>query len=95
MHLSSTEYADDAVLADENAHSATARLTNLDANAQQEAGMKISISQNESAEYQTTPKSIEHEDDITNLPPEKKFKHECDKCKMTYPTKHGLAVHQG
>ena len=96
LHLTSMEYADDAVLPDENAHSATARLTNLDANAQQEAGMKISIAKTKAQNIRPRPKvSNTTEDDITNLPPEKKFKHECDKCKMTYPTKHGLAVHQG
>ena len=35
------------------------------------------------------------EDDIANLPPEKQFKFICEKCDMNYPTKHGLAVHQG
>ena len=90
------EYADDAVLPDENARSATERLTNLDANAQKEAGMKISIAKTKAQHIRPRPKvSNTTEEDIANLPPEKKFKHQCDKCKMTYPTKHGLSVHQG
>ena len=33
------------------------------------------------------------ETDVANLTEDKKF--ECGKCGMTYPTKHGLSVHQG
>ena len=35
------------------------------------------------------------ERDTVNLPPEKAFKFECTDCVMTYPTKHGKAVHKG
>ena len=35
------------------------------------------------------------ETDVANLTEDKKFKFECGKCGMTYPTKHGLSVHQG
>ena len=35
------------------------------------------------------------EDDVDSLPPDKKFKHVCNKCTMSYPSKHGLSVHLG
>ena len=42
-----------------------------------------------------TPRMSETtERDIVNLPPEKAFKFECTNCGMTYPAKHGLAVHK-
>ena len=35
------------------------------------------------------------EGDVQNLPKDKQVKFRCEFCDMTYPTKHGLAVHQG
>ena len=96
LYLSSMEYADDAILPDETTDSASARLTNLNDKANEEAGMQISIPKTKAQHIRPRPKvSNTTEDDVANLPPEKQFKFECDKCGMTYPTKHGLAVHKG
>ena len=64
---------------------ATERLTNLDSNAQREAGMVISIPKNKAQHIMKQPKMPDTtKGDVQNLPED-----------MTYPTKHGLAVHQG
>ena len=58
--------------------------------------MEISIPKTKVQHIQRQPKVGQTtEADIDNLPPEKAFKHKCDKCDMTYPTAHGLAVHKG
>ena len=84
------EYADDAVLPDKDNQMATQRLTTLDAKAQQEPGMKISIVKTKAQHISDTTES-----DITNLPPERQFKYVCDKCQCAFPTQHGLSVHKG
>ena len=96
LHISSMEYADDAVLPDKDTQMATQRLTNLDAKAQQEAGMKISIAKTKAQHIRSRPTvSDTTESDITNLPPERQFKYVCDKCQRAFPTQHGLSVHKG
>ena len=96
LHISSLEYADDGTLPDEDVESATQRLTILDAKGQQEAGMKISIAKTKVQHIRPRPSvSPTTEDDVDSLPPDKKFKHVCNKCTMSYPSKHGLSVHQG
>ena len=96
LFISSMEYADDAVLPDESIESASNRLTNLDLMAQEDAGMKISIAKTKAQHIRPRPKVSETtEDDVQNLPADRRFKFECDKCGMTYPSKHGLAVHKG
>ena len=63
------EYADDAVLPDKDTQTATQRLTTLDAKAQQEAGMKISIAKTKAQHIRSRPTvSDTTESDITNLP---------------------------
>ena len=58
--------------------------------------MKISIAKTRVQHIRARPKvSDTTEDDVLSLPPEKCFKFECDKCGMTYPSKHGLSVHKG
>ena len=95
LMLSDLEFADDAALPNEETEAATNRLTVLDAKADEEAGMKVSIPKTKAQHIRKRPiVSSTTEDDVQNLPPEKKFKFECDKCSMTYPTKHGLAVHR-
>lgn len=94
--LSDLEFADDAALPNEDTDSATNRLTTLDIGAKEEAGMIISIPKTKVQHIRKRPTvSSTTENDILNLPAEKKFKFECDKCSMTYPTKHGLSVHKG
>jgi len=94
--LSHLAFADDAALGNANAEEASARLTHFDQKAKEEAGMEISIPKTKVQHIQRQPKVGQTtEADIDNLPPEKAFKHKCDKCDMTYPTAHGLAVHKG
>ena len=96
LMISELAYADDAALPCTNAAVATEKLTNLDVHAKSEAGMTISIPKTKVQHIMIQPKmSCTTEDDINNLPPDKQFKFNCDKCGMSYPTKHGLAVHQG
>ncbi len=96
LSIAELEYADDAALPCPNADVATERLTNLDHHAKSEAGMTISIPKTKVQHIMLQPKmSSTTEADIANLPTEKQFKFICDKCDMNYPTKHGLAVHQG
>ena len=94
--LSDLEYADDAALANEDLTKAGNRITHLDSVAQKSAGMSISIPKTKVQHIRPTPRMSETtERDIVILPPEKAFKFECTDCGMTYPTKHGLAVHKG
>ena len=96
LSLSDLEYADDAIIPDEDVQSATNRLTTLNEKAKEEAGMEISIAKTKSQHIQKSPEvTCTTEEDIANLPPDKQFNFKCDKCDMTYPTKHGLAVHKG
>ena len=80
-----------------NAAEASARLTHFDQKAKEEAGMEISIPKTKVQHIQRQPKVRQTtEADIANLPPEKAFKHICDKCEMSYPnSSRTLAVHKG
>ena len=79
-----------------NSTTAPERLTNLDTNAHREAGMVISIPKTKAQHIMKQPKMPDTtEVDVQNLPEDKQFKFRCEFCDMTYPTKHGLAVHQG
>ena len=96
LHLASLEYADDAAMPDTSAATSSQRLTHFSEKAEEEAGMKISIQKTKAQHIRKLAKvSDTTEEDVSNLPDDKKFKYECDKCGMTYPTKHGLAVHKG
>ena len=95
LRLAELEFADDAALPDKDTNVASTRLTNLDKQAEEQAGMEISITKTKVQHIMKCPTINETtEEDITNLPPEMKFKFECQKCGMTYPTKHGLSIHQ-
>ena len=94
--LSDLEFADDAALSNEDTTTSTNRLTHLDRYAKKETGMIISIPKTKVQHIRKRPVVSETtETDIENLPTDKAFKHRCDKCGMTYPSKHGLSVHQG
>ena len=96
LKLSELEFADDAALPTVTVDKASEKLTNLDCHAKSEAGMSISVPKTKVTHIRTRPKVSEtSEADIENLPTEKKFKHVCDACNMSYPTKHGLSVHKG
>ena len=94
--LSNFEFADDASLLNDDTHSASNRLTNLGQKSEEEAGMSISIPKTKAQHIKKQPRVPDTtENDILNLPAERQFKFACDKCTMTYPTQHGLSVHQG
>ena len=96
LKLAELTYADDAALGSRNTTNATERLTNLDQQAKAEAGMDISIPKTKVQHIKRQPNVGETtEDDVSQLPAEKKFKFECEKCGMTYPTKAGLSIHKG
>ena len=96
LSISELDYADDCALPSPNSTTASERLTNLDTNAQREAGMVISIPKTKAQHIMKQPKMPDTtEVDVQNLPEDKQFKFRCEFCDMTYPTKHGLAVHQG
>ena len=95
LSLSDLEFADDAALANTNSISASERMTVLSENSG-ESGLQISLPKTKVQHIRKRPiVSPTTEQDIEDLPPEKKFKHECTACGMTYPTNHGLAVHKG
>ena len=94
--LSDLEFADDASLPNEDTVTASNRLTHLNEKSTEEAGMSVSIPKTKAQHIRKRPEvSATTETDIENLPPDKQFKFKCDKCPMSYPTKHGLSVHQG
>ena len=94
--LTDLEFADDAALPDENTAVASERITEFNRNANEQAGMTISIPKTKVQHIMRRPKvSGTTEEDVNNLPDNLKFKFQCDKCDMSYPTKHGLAVHKG
>ena len=95
LTLSELEFADDAALPDEDAVTASIRLTTFNQQAKEQAGMEISIAKTKVQHIMKCPTVSETtEEDVENLPPEMKFKFECDKCGMDYPTKHGLSIHK-
>ena len=94
MMISELDFADDCALPSPDTATASARLS--DTNAQSEAGMVISIPKTKAQNIMKQPKMPETtERDVQNLPEDKQFKFRCELCDMTYPTKHGLSVHQG
>ena len=95
VFFSDMEFADDAALPTEDAPTASQRLTHLQAKADEEAGMLISIPKTKAQHIMHTPKVSETtEDDVKALPPELQLKFECDKCGYTYPSQHGLSIHK-
>ena len=90
------EFADDAALPDRDIVTANNRNTNINSNAQEEAGMCISVPKTKVQHTMKRPQLTETtEEDITNLPTNLQFQHQCDKCSMSYPSKHCLSVHKG
>ena len=90
------EFADDAALPDRDIVTATNRNTNINSNAQQEAGMCISVPKTKVQHIMKRQQLTETtEEDTTNLPTNLQFQYQCDNCDMSYPSKHGLSVHKG
>ena len=87
-------YADDAALPDKDVDTSSSRLTHFAEKANEEAGMEINIPKTMAQHVMHNPPvSNTTEEDIDHFNLEFQFK--CDKCDMSYPTKHGLSVHQG
>ena len=83
LTLSELEFADDAALPNKDNNSATNRLTILSQKSNEEAGMVISIPKTKVQHIQKRPQvSNTAEDDISNLPAERKLKFKCEKCEM-------------
>ena len=96
LTLSDLEFADDAALPNMDTKTASDRLTHLNAKAIEVAGMSISVPKTKVQHIRKRPRlTSTTEKDVSELPDDKKFKFECNACGMTYPTKHGLAVHRG
>ena len=82
------EFADDAALPTDDTITASERLTNLQAKADEEAGMKISIPKTKAQHIMPTPTVSETtEDDVNALPIEKQLTAICDKCGYTFGNK--------
>ena len=93
--FSDAEFADDVFLPTEDVPTASYRLSNLQTNADKEAGMQISIPKTKNQHIMPTPKvSQTTEADVAALPAEKQLRFECDKCGWTYANQHGLSIHQ-
>ena len=96
LTLTDLEFADDAAIPEKNTETASQRLTHLDRHANIEAGMCISVPKTKVQHIRKRARVTETtEEDVANLPPEKKFKFVCDKCNMSYPKQHSLSVHKG
>ena len=93
--LSELLFADDESLPNTDTITASRRITHLDRKAREEAGMEISKPKTKVQHVMKRPQvTATTEEDINNLPDEMKFKFICEKCTMSYPTKHGLSIHQ-
>ena len=95
LRLAELEFADDAALPDTDTTTASMRLTSFDQHAKEQAGMEISIPKTKVQHVMKRPIVSETtEKDIADLPHEMQFKFKCEKCGMSYPTKHGLSIHK-
>ena len=96
LKLQDLEYADDAGLPDKNTELGSQRVTTLDSEANEEAGMSVSVPKTKVqhiCEKPTVSETSEH--DIKNLPAEEAFTDICDRCGRAFGNKHGLMVHKG
>ena len=93
LKLSDIKYADDAALPDNDVATSSWRVTHFSENAKEEAGMEISIPKTKGQHIMHNPKlPSTNEHDIAEL--DLKFKYKCGDCDMTYPSQHGLSIHQ-
>ena len=92
VSISSLEYADDAGLLDENVQVASERISSIAAGSREDAAMQISIPKTKVLHIHKKVRVSETtDDDITSMG----FKHICPSCERDFPTKRGLAIHQG
>ena len=86
------EYADDAGLLDETAEQASTRLTSIATGSRSDAAMEIFIPKTKAMHiHRKTRVSETTEEDIAAMG----FTNICPNCQRDFPTKRGLAVHQG
>ena len=87
-------YAADSALRDKDVGTSLSRLTHFAEKANKEAGTEINIPKTMAQHVMHNPPvSNTTEEDIDHFNLEFQFK--CDKCDMSYPTKHGLSLHKG
>ena len=86
------EYADDAGLLDKSAEVATPRVTTIAQGSRSDAAMEISVPKTKAMHIHEKARVSETtEEEIAAM----KFEHICPNCSRDFPTKRGLAVHQG
>ena len=92
VSISSLEYADDAALADEGVPNASERVTSIAVGSREDAAMEISKPKTKAMHiHAKTRVSATTEEEIASMG----FKHICPNCERDFPTKRGLAIHQG
>ena len=92
VSISSLEYADDAALADENVQNASERISSIAEGSRKDAAMEISIPKTKAMHIHKKARvSQTTEEDIASMG----FEHICPNCERDFPTKRGLAIHQG
>ena len=86
LKITDLEFADDAILPNEDTEAATDRVTLLNEKADEEAAMSISVPKTKAQHIRKQVRfATTTESDILNLPPEKQFKFHCEKCGTSYP----------
>ena len=81
------------LLPDKDVDTSSWRVTHFAEKANEEAGMEISIPKTKGQHIMHNEKQpTTTENDIVEL--DLKFKFKCSDCDMTYPSKHGLSIHQ-
>ena len=90
--ISGLEYADDAALLDSDVHQASSRLQAISHGSRKDAAMEISLPKTKAMHIHKKDRvSQTMEEEITNMG----FQHSCPSCSRVFPTKRGMAVHQG
>ena len=87
MKMCKFEYADDAALVDDDAATATTRVTTIAAGSLNDAAMVISEKNSKAMHSLTARVSGTKEAEVVAL------KHVCDSCSRTFPTLRGLRIH--
>ena len=92
VSISGLEYADDAALLDPDTEQASRRLSSISSGSKKDAAMVISIPKTKVMHVHKKDRvSKTKEEEISEMG----FKHVCPDCARDFPTKRGLAVHQG
>ena len=90
--MSDLSYADDAGLVDEDAQRSSDRLSSIASGSTNDAAMSVSLDKTKAMHiHKRDTVSATTETEIVEM----KFSHKCNKCMRTFPTRHGLRVHEG